>query len=105
MHKILLKFPFIALIIFSLDVTSQALNEANAYLDSLPESIRADVNREMERTAYEDGKEVFFSKIPSEIEKMLLTESGTISLSGTFLAQQTTTESFPLMAIEVYPNC
>lgn len=74
MHKILLKFPFIALIIFSLDATSQALNEANAYLDSLPESIRADVNREMERTAYEDGKEVFFSKIPSEIEKKLINE-------------------------------
>ena len=39
----------------------------------------------------------------SLILKMFVTDSGTINLSGTFLAQQTTTESLPLIAIEVYP--
>jgi len=33
--------------------------------------------------------------------KMLVTESGTISLSGTFFLQHTTTLSFPLTAIDV----
>jgi len=40
----------------------------------------------------------------SPIEKIFVTESGTISLSGTFFLQQTTTLSFPLIAIEVCPN-
>lgn len=36
--------------------------------------------------------------------KMFVTESATISLSGTFFCVHTTTESVPRTAIEVYPK-
>ena len=42
--------------------------------------------------------------ISSLMLKMFVTESGTINWSGTFFSVHTTTESVPLIAIDVWPK-